>query len=216
MESSFLARLPAELREEIYELVLCRHQPHSILLSSRPPTIPAQRAASTPLSLAQTCRQIRIESLPIFFGGNRFEFRTDRISTHERPYGAGALWLPSLENWLYTIGDTNRRRLRTVDIEIRFWTVHPLDSRDGQFAYVVWSCLLPVLEMLPPSTEVWLSCRLLWNDGCGGTARICASRCEMLRRRSVQLRLISSISRDTRAGMWMIDRKTMKLHAWSL
>lgn len=77
MDASKLAKLPPELREQIYELVLCHHQFHLIHLSSGTPQL-SQISGTHPLALAQTCTQIRNESLPIFFRGNHFVLSTNR------------------------------------------------------------------------------------------------------------------------------------------
>lgn len=66
--------LPPELRNYIYELVLLR--PNSITVAS---SMDNEAAAQVTLkavlqpALTRTCRQLRVDGLPVFYGGNTFE-----------------------------------------------------------------------------------------------------------------------------------------------
>lgn len=73
MDVSPLARLPSELRNNIYEFVF--YQRRTVIVNIRdghaqwqPPLRETQ-----PLALAGTCKQLRSESLPVFYGINTFE-----------------------------------------------------------------------------------------------------------------------------------------------
>ena len=84
MNASSLARLPAELRCQIYELVLLQEQHVIISLHhERPPTsceatarmfnaFDIRTSRRYPLVLAQTCRQLRREAMDTFFAVNTF------------------------------------------------------------------------------------------------------------------------------------------------
>jgi hypothetical protein len=84
METSYLSRLPIELRWQIYSLVL--KQENSIVVCSPSDCPPSQYHGSIklsttsvlhtpsphPLTLAQTCTQLRFDATEIFFLSNRF------------------------------------------------------------------------------------------------------------------------------------------------
>lgn len=95
MDNSPLARLPAELRNYIYELVLIETQPIEVNwgysnLWIAPP-------------LLQTCRQARSEAAPIYYSGSTFTIM--HVNTQTK-----------LEAWLRTIGPDARRFLRQVRV----------------------------------------------------------------------------------------------------
>lgn len=93
MDYSPLSRLPAELRNYIYELVCVTDNP--IIISFR--------YFWDPPMLLQTCRQLRAEAAPIYYGDNIFHAEEGQLST-----------LGSLEMWLRTIGEEARRLIRTI------------------------------------------------------------------------------------------------------
>lgn len=85
--NSHLLRLPAELRNRIYKLVL----PEGKLISMWKNQIPEEdladalsaRACVTTISILRVCHQTRVEAIPIFCGTNEFVFGVDAGSYGE-------------------------------------------------------------------------------------------------------------------------------------
>lgn len=75
MDNSPLARLPRELRDQIYELVLSSNRTLIADLSRRTryPYGPLMHVYG---QLMRVCRQLRAEALPIFYSCNRFWFES--------------------------------------------------------------------------------------------------------------------------------------------
>ncbi|KAF2722624.1 hypothetical protein K431DRAFT_293262 [Polychaeton citri CBS 116435] len=70
---SILFHLPGELRNEIYSLVLAGKD-NRIIISSLPGSDHMYNRNQRPrLSLLQSCKSIRAETLPIYYGWNRFQ-----------------------------------------------------------------------------------------------------------------------------------------------
>jgi hypothetical protein len=63
-----LLRLPAEIRNQIYEYVMCNQ---TIAINARPPR--------SVFSLPRTCRQIYHETELLFYSGNTFQTREDIV-----------------------------------------------------------------------------------------------------------------------------------------
>lgn len=98
----FLEQLPGELRNIIYSLVLRQGDPEQVNLSCliQPP-------------LTATCRQIRHESLPIFFSENYF-----KLTIHITPeWHLEPLVEESTQRWIKAAGN-DARGLRQVDIYV--------------------------------------------------------------------------------------------------
>ncbi|KAK4494755.1 hypothetical protein PRZ48_014111 [Zasmidium cellare] len=77
MQTSRLLTLPPELRNKIYTLVLVQGAPIQISERSTKPSLAARGATAHYTRLLEppfllTCRQIRHEALPIFYGENVF------------------------------------------------------------------------------------------------------------------------------------------------
>ena len=64
MESSHFAKLPAELRDQIWELVLANEATEAVIINHVQACTPA---------ISRTCRQIRSESLSMFYQRNIFK-----------------------------------------------------------------------------------------------------------------------------------------------
>ncbi|KAF2771939.1 hypothetical protein EJ03DRAFT_11681 [Teratosphaeria nubilosa] len=80
MDKSHLDRLPSELRNYIYELVLVHSMPLRLEHSTSVQTGPRRhRRLSYLLALPHTCSKIYEESINIFFGQNRFELEADAV-----------------------------------------------------------------------------------------------------------------------------------------
>lgn len=101
-----LLKLPPELRNYIYELALV--EPYTMDLEAEDV---AGRIAEVVLQpdLTRTCKQIRQEALPIFYGRNTFEIYvcSDWPGEHAEPF----LVLP---RWLHLIGAANRQTVQRV------------------------------------------------------------------------------------------------------
>lgn len=102
-----LFKLPAELRNAIWELVVAEDQP----LHVEPPlTYRLDRAdVGTVLQppLTKTCRAIRTEALPIFYSANKFCIGIGAIETER--------WA---RRWLEAIGAASREALCHVYIDV--------------------------------------------------------------------------------------------------
>lgn len=76
MENSPLNKISAELRNQIYELVLMHEHPISITADDYVSDLRATnfKLKSHPLALLHTCKQISNESTALFYGNNAFHF----------------------------------------------------------------------------------------------------------------------------------------------
>lgn len=164
MDSSPFATLPLELREQIYLFALTASGPQTLHLSSGAPQLLTQLPNPHPLALPQTCIQLRTESLPLYFHHNTFQLRTDHITTFHAGYGVRTSWLSTLSAWFSLIGDTNRRRLRHVELDFETWDFRAR-GLNGQTPELVIGSLLPALSLFTPRTDVLARCRL---DSCYG------------------------------------------------
>lgn len=72
MDASPFRRLPPEIRLEVYELVLEQSKPIDVLFNDRR-RMKLKGDHAHVLALAQTCREIRIESLELFYSHNTFQ-----------------------------------------------------------------------------------------------------------------------------------------------
>jgi len=117
MDNSPLSKLPAGLRNHIYELVLSlrqpivfrrgsanvhNHCPHAIHL----PTL----ATPHPLALPSTCKETRAETLQFFHATNTFELRFH--SDEERGFR------PALKCFFDLLGRTNLPSLRNFIVDV--------------------------------------------------------------------------------------------------
>ncbi|KAL2358177.1 hypothetical protein BJ546DRAFT_202045 [Cryomyces antarcticus] len=127
-------RLPPELRNRIYSLVVIRPWKVAVRL-------PLGISAHLPPPLTQVCQQIRLECLPIFYGCNKFFYDTTLLRaraarstrracpTHptltKRP-------LPPRTSWFESIGSASCRMLRNLQVvmEDRY-------EREGQMKELV-------------------------------------------------------------------------------
>ena len=167
MENSPLARLPPELREYIYELVLRDPSHLTVHLSSGRPKLSQPSAfRHHPLALAQTCAQLRDESLSIFFRINTFALETDHITTHHPGYGLRTSWLNTLRQWLDAIGDDNRRQLRDVDFDIGKLALDIASDYNKEIIEIVCKSLQPAFELFNEHrTKLSLRCKpqYMWH-----------------------------------------------------
>ena len=109
MDDSPLARLPRELRNQIYHAVLVRETPVRV---DSPLNSPRLRHENHPVSLAallQTCRQVRSEAAAMFYGLNTFVVVDGFYEERDLHLFA----------WLGTLGDDTKALLRHVRLEPR-------------------------------------------------------------------------------------------------
>lgn len=100
---SFLLSLPPELRNYISHLIVVEDQPVFTTHVGEPDG--QTRARISEPGIARTCQQLRSETLPIFYGMNRFEG-----SASLRPY-----------NWLALLGTDRARVVRQYRCSAWSW-----------------------------------------------------------------------------------------------
>lgn len=108
MEASPLGRLPAELRNEIYWLVLEAQDPIQIYCVNKD----FFQARRVPLAITATCRAIRSESLGIFYASNTFELHPELRADPE------AVEVVDLCAWVRAIGIKNFKLAKSVTIDV--------------------------------------------------------------------------------------------------
>jgi len=102
MENSPLARLPGELRTQIYELVLALSHPIEITVHHESSTA---QASGAPLALTSTCRTIREQTLKLFYSTNNFILRTKCLYLLHRGHDDyNNAWISPLFEWIHSIG----------------------------------------------------------------------------------------------------------------
>lgn len=137
--SPFFTKLPAELRVNIYELVLARDEDdpfetQSTILEepSRISRDPPKKDSMPPL--VYLSRQIRHEASPIFYGTSQFIATCDAGQPYPFP--------PSeVADWLYDIGKETAAEIKRLDVrftaqtlgelEIWLWELSPLYGREN-------------------------------------------------------------------------------------
>ncbi|KAK1091356.1 hypothetical protein LTR48_006465 [Friedmanniomyces endolithicus] len=114
MDESQLSRLPAELRNRFYELVLRQGSPIIICDAANDHSIHEAHffgtplADSRPLALTATCKDIRSESLQLSYAINSFVFKCG--------YTSNKTLLPS--HFTKQIGPLNTRVLRSIVLDL--------------------------------------------------------------------------------------------------
>ncbi|KAK5132401.1 hypothetical protein LTR08_009084 [Meristemomyces frigidus] len=126
MDNSPLARLPAELRNDIYTLALTQpgriHFPDDLPTTCRCLTTPYIATDEgweiAPLSpnataLARTCRQIREESTELFYAENVFEFE---LPWAKESVKGKILVLQNMRKFIVAIGAKNARAVSSITV----------------------------------------------------------------------------------------------------
>ncbi|KAM3422857.1 hypothetical protein BST61_g339 [Cercospora zeina] len=124
MESSLLGRLPAELRNAIYEYSILEgdNGPETIYLdrSSHDDHLTAflvsDQHESSPLrihGLPAVCRQLRWETLPVYYSINEFCIQTEYLKSDQK----GDI-MEQIQKWVQTIGHEQAREMRHVTISL--------------------------------------------------------------------------------------------------
>jgi hypothetical protein len=115
---SFLKRLPAEVRNTIYELVLTSNDPIYVFIA-RPGRFPVPGYDDrVSLAITKTCKQIRSEALPIYFRRNSFMIpdagRRKWCRKEKRTLTTTECGLQELHDFLHGIGPTARLSLASL------------------------------------------------------------------------------------------------------
>ncbi|KAK5121479.1 hypothetical protein LTR85_005312 [Meristemomyces frigidus] len=130
MDGSPLARLPAELRNYIYEL--CYTQRDSIRFSTRSRSPTLHRLSPMPrhtLALSHTCKQSHGESAKLFYGCNAFRIEMVDGELCSAAYESGKVEhniLTGFRGFLGGIGPANADALSSVTIDLAFLPVWAL------------------------------------------------------------------------------------------
>ncbi|KAK5117733.1 hypothetical protein LTR85_008708 [Meristemomyces frigidus] len=128
MDRSAIGRLPAELRNRIYELALFIPGGIRLDLGDEYPSMARELQEQQLLALTQTCRQLRAESRQIFYAGNVFVVDCD-VEYLSDPSSAGMYslwwrevseawtrWLPNMYTWLRSVDTQDLAGLVKLDI----------------------------------------------------------------------------------------------------
>ena len=119
-----LVDLPKELRDEIFSHLLLKPQ-NTITMLSNSHCFRSEISAAQP-TISRVCKQLRAETLPIFYSSNRF------LAELGDPED-----LATAKNWLLAIGDENVRHLR--HLVLSGWTRRARNeqgSLSGMYRYV--------------------------------------------------------------------------------
>ena len=134
MDSSPFSRLPAELRNNIYELAL--HQDAELLVSKNKIRYPHLKLRSSKpyraLAFTQTCRDIRLESSALFYKVNTFKFM-ELANEFEH----------KLKEFYTTIGHTNTSALSSLVLR-----TETVQVTDGFIINIGLDKLSPIFESL--------------------------------------------------------------------
>lgn len=113
MDNSPLMRLPPELRNRIYDLVVIESQPITISIRKRRFGTPMR-----PPALLHNCRQLRAEASPVYYSSNIFIAEEGQRST-----------LGPLETWLRMIGEEARGLVHRIHFNVYFLSPSLKDAK---------------------------------------------------------------------------------------
>ncbi|KAK4546436.1 hypothetical protein LTR36_002113 [Oleoguttula mirabilis] len=114
MDASPLKKLSAELRNRIYEFVFWRPKHRNTYISTSPSSRTGTKGQphayrwSPDLALTTTCRQLRTETLAIFYALTPFTFDGGNFTDN------GGEWLKRFTQWLDMIGASNAITLKRL------------------------------------------------------------------------------------------------------
>lgn len=114
MENAAFVKLSAEMRNRIYQEVLLEADGIQVYFfpSGARPLVEPQRKGR--LAITAVCHQIREESLPMFYGANRFTLRTSRLAFRHCPMDR------EIECFLPMIGTRAAMLLRDIHVVARW------------------------------------------------------------------------------------------------
>ncbi|KAK4550303.1 hypothetical protein LTR36_003270 [Oleoguttula mirabilis] len=127
MDNSPLAKLPAELRNTIYEFAFYREAPIRIEMHGTPPTLRRCPNSADPdkhlLALPATCNEVRHESLLVFYASNAIELH---FSPTPRDYAG------PMHDILADLGQAKAGVLRSLTLNLgNLPPEHHCDIRDA-------------------------------------------------------------------------------------
>ena len=139
MSTSMFQKLAPELRNEIYELVLC--QPDGVVvvdLQSGTPVLDCKtKQRRNLLALTKTCKQIHNEANTIFYSVNRFRLQSQQLG-HDNDYEAVdeacVGWKGGLHEWLDIVGELNVARIGCIEVSVGTWKIlkHGLEESSAR------------------------------------------------------------------------------------
>lgn len=134
MDASPLNKLPAELRNNIYELAL--HNPGGIdidvMFANK---IITAQASQQLLALTETCKQIRQESLPLFYATNTFSFATSDLDIATNPLRVGHCFA-SVKKWFHGLGE-QKAVVNEVEVYLGGWYPYADNSYNHEFVKMI-------------------------------------------------------------------------------
>lgn len=105
-EDNLFFKLLPELRNRIYELALSTQT--AVMNTCHEGCCQSQERKALQPALSRTCKALRSETLPIFYGRQTFVVAFDSKK-------------PAAEAWLSAIRAENRELLRDICVPLRFW-----------------------------------------------------------------------------------------------
>jgi len=141
-----LFKLPAELRNVVYELAVARRRcivwVHLYVVDERGELALEHENNAIQPALTRTCSAIRTEALPIFY-----ELNTFILNLYDTNYAESAC------QWLRVIGKTNRNRVKEVLVLDREWKAcgNAMDRNaigGHPFLWAIWRIMLPDLRTI--------------------------------------------------------------------
>ena len=122
MDSSLLGKLPRELRDGVYVLVL--HAPNDIHIYDEDgqPSLGDALRIHKPLALTTTCKQIRGESLPLFYAVNRLclDVWPEHLITQDCDTRCERYNFKAFRHWITQITPIGITCLRRINIDLGF------------------------------------------------------------------------------------------------
>lgn len=146
MDASALARLPPELMNFIYELVLHQRKPIELFTRVCRGGLERNQQELHLLAVTETCKQMRRESLSIFYGTNTFTMTSGRLRyvdlvlrhqdfATECPQRVADSYVRATHTWMASLGQA-ATHVRAVSFDLGTWYLDP-DDTDAISAEVV-------------------------------------------------------------------------------
>ncbi|KAK4546323.1 hypothetical protein LTR36_002000 [Oleoguttula mirabilis] len=171
MDASPLKALPPELRNLVYEYLLCGQEGiHLRIEDCLRPEDKHGEPLPCNLSITDTCKELREESLALLYGRNSFIIHTNAIDYYycqdsdgyklfrEKIRSSGF----TLRGWLQSLGE-NARLLTVVDLALGLWETHRV-RREVEAVHYVLSAIKHFHGIMYDSpTKFTVSLRLNWN-----------------------------------------------------
>ncbi|KAK5117804.1 hypothetical protein LTR85_008779 [Meristemomyces frigidus] len=220
MDCSPLKKLPPELRKSIYEYILCEHEEIHLsvkesisLLKSLRPENKDGGALDCNLGITVACKEVRHESVGLFFAKNSFIVHADVMDWATSFTGCADLKAKTrmavliLRGWLHSLGD-NVRLLQSVEITLGQWDASESVEAGPQFVLEAIKHFNAAFRGIPikPTIAVEVIWSMFWTwEGNKGSSpiklplpslRLCRSAVEKAHNDA-----ISRIALETDVGM---------------